>query len=69
MAFDQGSPKHKVMRELLAELGVAEPENDAFYSRGSTVATEALKTALQSLKRHKREVGELARKLATLAGE
>ena len=53
MVFDTKSNKHKIMRELLKELNVDNPERDNFYSTGSTVTEAALSTALDSLKKYK----------------
>jgi len=67
MSFDSASHKHQVMRDLLVELGVADPERDYFYSRGSTVTEAALSAALQALREYKARVRSAAQDVLDLS--
>lgn len=67
MPYDPNSNKHHVMRDLLVELGVPDPERDYFYSRGSTVTEAAVSAALQALRNYKEQVRNAAQSVIDLS--
>lgn len=69
MPFDKTSGKHRAMRDLLRELGVPNPDNDNFYSIGSTVTTESIRTALIALRGLKTQIRSVGKQMIDIAGE
>ena len=49
MTYNPDSTKHSTMRKLLRSLGVINPENARYYSRGGTVTKEGLEAARQAV--------------------
>lgn len=66
MTYEPNSHKHQVMKDLLIELGVPDPERDYFYSRGSTVTEAAISAALERVREYKKQVRETAQSLIDL---
>ena len=54
--FDSSKPKHHVLRSLLVELGVDDPEYSGYYSTGSTITAAGIEAA-------KKKVIELKEKI------
>lgn len=56
MTYDPDSSKHNAMRELLAYLGVDDPENPNYYSTGGTVRKDAIDATRRALEARLEEI-------------
>ncbi len=67
MNYDQGSDKHRAMRDLLEELKVPTPKRNTFYSTGSTVTEAAITAALSALREYKKQVLRAVKSIVDLS--